>query len=280
MNNEEREMFDFAAALVKAAGSQLLENRRRGVRVREKTSPMDLVSDDDLIMERFLAEAIRNKYPGHDILAEESEEWSAAPGESCGYRWVIDPIDGTVNYYRFRKDYAISLALYREAQPVWGLVYDIAAGVMYSAGRGQGAWVNGRSLETLPAGTEMLSKAVVAMSLRTMAEMAALGMDVWQMLTRVQAYRYLGCASLELCRVADGYCDLFISSHVCAWDVAAARIYLEERGGVFLSRVKEEGASPRGKLLIAAFRSPSIWAETLSYIPGGIRKKYCFLKEG
>ncbi len=100
------------------------------------TNAMDLVSDDDLIMERFLAEAIRNKYPGHDILAEESEEWSAAPGESCGYRWVIDPIDGTVNYYRFRKDYAISLALYREAQPVWGLVYDIAAGVMYSAGRG------------------------------------------------------------------------------------------------------------------------------------------------
>ncbi len=274
MNNEELGMFGFAESLVKSAGLKLLESRHSDIKVREKTSQMDLVTDHDLLIESFLAEAIIEKYPGHDILTEESRAWSRAAGD--GYTWVIDPIDGTVNYYRFGKDYAISLALYRDAYPVWGLVYDVANGVMYAASHAEGAKINGRSLSTLPERKERLSKAVVAMSLRTMAEMAGLGMDVLDMLSRVQAHRYLGCASLELCKVANGEYDLFISSNVYEWDVAAARIFLEERGGVILSRAKDKNNSRCGKLFIAAFRSPLIWKEALTYFPKCIRNKYCF----
>jgi myo-inositol-1(or 4)-monophosphatase len=274
MNHEELDMFGFADDLVKSAGLKLLENRHSDIKVREKTSQMDLVTEQDLLIERYLAEAIASKYPGHGILTEESQVWSST--ERDGYTWVLDPIDGTVNYYRFRKDYAISLALYRDANPVWGLVYDVASGLMYGAGYGAGARINGRSLNNLPGGRERLSKAVVAMSLRTMAEMAGMGMDVLNMLSRVQAHRYLGCASLELCKVANGEYDLFISSNVYAWDVAAARIFLEERGGVFLSRAKEKSSSRCGKLFVAAFRSPFIWREALTYFPECIRKQYGF----
>ncbi len=266
-------MLDFADNLVKSAGLKLrLGRRNSNIKVREKTSQMDLVTDYDLLIERFLVEAIIEEYPGHSILAEESQVRIST--ERNGYTWVIDPIDGTVNYYRFGKDYAISLALYKEASPVWGLIYDVANGVMYRASHGEGAKINGRSINALPEQKMKLSKAVVAMSLRTMVEMAGFGMDVLDMLSRVQAHRYLGCASLELCKVANGEYDLFVSSNVYKWDVAAARIFLEQRGGFFLSRTKDKNNRHSGKLFVAAFRSPLIWEEALEYFPKCVWNEY------
>lgn len=273
MNNEEREMYDFAYHLTQSAGSKLkLERRNSVIEVREKTSQMDLVTDHDIMIERFLAEAIMEKYPGHGILAEENQTWASA--DSNGYTWVIDPIDGTINYYRFGKDYAISLALYRDGNPIFGLVHDVANGVMFGARHGEGALMNGHRLNILPERKERMNKAVVAMSMRTMSELAGLDMDVLGMLSRVQAHRYLGCASLELCKVANGEYDLFISSNVYEWDIAAARIYLEQRGGFLLPRVKDKDSSRYGKLFVAAFRSPLIWEEALEYFPECIKNEW------
>jgi len=143
--------------------------------------------------------------------------------------------------------------LYRDENPIFGLVYDVANGVMFSAGHGEGAIMNGNPLNILPERHGSLNKAVVGMSLRTMREFTGLGMDVLGMLSRVQAHRYLGCASLELCRVANGEYDLFISSNVYEWDIAAARIFLEQRGGGVLIRRKDNNRSRCGKLLIIPF---------------------------
>lgn len=273
MNDEERGMYGFANVLMHFAGSKLKKERKHSViKVREKTSQMDLVTEHDLLIEKLLVEAILEKYPRHSILAEESQEWVSS--DRGGYTWVIDPIDGTINYYRFGKDYAISLALYRKENPIFGLVYDVANGVLFSAGHGEGAIMNGYRLNILPKRNESLNKAVVGISLRTIKEFAGLGMDVLEMLSRVQAHRYLGCASLELCRVANGEYDLFISSNVYEWDVAAARIFLEQRGGGVLIRRKDDSRSRCGKLLVAAFRSPLIWEEALEYLPQCLRDKF------
>ncbi|GBF34001.1 inositol-1-monophosphatase [Desulfocucumis palustris] len=273
MNDEERGMYDFAYDLTRSAGLKLKRIRRHSaIEVREKTSQMDLVTGHDILIERILAEAILERYPGHGIVAEESQTWAIADGD--GYTWVIDPIDGTVNYYRFGRDYAISLALYRYGNPVFGLVHDVANGVMFAAGQGEGAIMNGCPLDTLPARKERMTRAVVAMSLRTIVELSGLDMDVLGMLSGVQAHRYLGCASLELCKVANGEYDLFISSNVYEWDVAAARIFLEQRGGFFLPRKKDKNSPGYGKLLVAAFRSPLIWEEALEYFPERIRNEY------
>lgn len=273
MNTEEREMYDFANILMHSAGSRLkLERQDSVIKVREKTSHMDLVTEHDLLIEKLLVEAVLGKYPGHSILAEESQEWvSSARGD---YTWVIDPIDGTVNYYRCGKDYAISLALYRDEKPIFGLVYDVANDVIFGAGQGEGANMNGYRLNVLPDRHERLNKAIVGISLRTMREFTGLGMDVMEMLSMAQAYRYLGCASLEICKVANGEYDLFISSNVYEWDVAAARIFLEQRGGGVLIRRKEDNSSRLGKLLVAAFHSPSIWEEAFEYLPQCLRDKF------
>jgi myo-inositol-1(or 4)-monophosphatase len=292
MNNDEKEMFDFAYCLTRSAGLQLKQGRKNSVlRVREKTSPMDLVTEYDLVIEKYLIAMIKEKYPDHAILAEESQT-GRDPKEtvscSCivlgsdgriktrrqGYRWVIDPIDGTVNYYRFGKDYTVSIALYKDETPVFGLVYDVAADVMFRAGQEEGATLNGCDLPDLPERCRELNKAVVVMSLRTMREFAALGMDVLGLLSGVQAHRYLGCASLELCKVAVGDYDLFISATVYEWDVAAARIFLEQCGGFFLGPAKDNPCPTVDKLLVAAFRSPVLWRETLQYLPLDLRSRF------
>ena len=288
MNHEERGMHEFACTLIQTAGLKLKLARKQSViKVREKTSQMDLVTEQDVLIEKFLVEEILEKYPGHHILAEESHGLECYTGVShteasqdkvnCdrdAYTWVIDPIDGTINYYRFGKDYAISLALYRYGSPVFGLVYDVANNVIFNGRHCEGALMNGARLNILPVRQERLNKAVVSMSLRTMKEFAGLGMDVLGMLSKVQAHRYIGCASLELCKVANGDYDLFISSNVYEWDVAAARIFLEQRGGIFILGRKEKSSFPFGKLLVAAYRSPSIWEEAWDHLPQCVRDKF------
>jgi myo-inositol-1(or 4)-monophosphatase len=288
MDSTERIMYGFARSLLYSAGSILKQERRHGAfQVREKTSAMDLVTDQDLAVEKYLIESILAKYPGHCIISEES--CARVEKDTGRYTWIIDPIDGTVNYYRFGKDYAISLAVYRSGEPVFGLVYDVAAETMFSAGTSEDAAVNGRSWQVRTNGPSSLNKSVVAISNRTMKELAGRGMNIWGVLSGVQAHRYLGCASLELCKVAAGEYDLFISASVYIWDVAAARIFLEQKGGTILcgGGKQEAGNCGRaasfgnlgnpgacGKLLVAAFRSPAVWQEALGYFPQEMKAQF------
>ncbi|ATW26646.1 inositol monophosphatase family protein [Candidatus Formimonas warabiya] len=273
MTDAEKEIFGYASSLIGSAGLKLKKERTRSViNVREKTSPMDLVTDHDLAVEKYLVASILGKYPGHSIISEESPARMGAG--AGGYTWIIDPIDGTVNYYRFGRNYAISLALYKKEEPVFGLIYDVADAQIFSAGDGEGAFLNGSPLPEPPDDRSGLKQSVVALSFRTMQELVGLGMDVLGLLSRVQAHRYLGCASLELCKVANGEYDLFISSNVYEWDVAAARIFLEQRGGYLLCGNHDAGCAYPGRLLVAAFRSLPVWEEAFRLFPRCLRDKF------
>jgi len=270
MNAAEKRMYEFAYTLTKSAGDILKAKRRCDtLAVKEKTSQMDLVTECDLLIEKYLTGAILERYSDHLVLAEECYP-DTLIGEKQ-YTWVIDPIDGTTNYYRFAKDYAISLALYRADQPVFGLVYDVANDLMFCGREQAGATVNRRRLAKHREQEGSLSQATIAMSLRTVKELSGLGMDVLGMLSKAQAHRYLGCASLELCKVAKGEYDLYISSTVCEWDIAAARVLIEQNGGFLLSRPKDYPVQS-GKLFVAAFNSWRLWEETLQYFPTSLQR--------
>jgi myo-inositol-1(or 4)-monophosphatase len=273
VNAEERQMYDFAYTLVESAGVKLKLKRMNSVlEYVEKTSHNDLVTEHDLFIEKYLTDLIISKYPNHGILSEEGNcNKSSSASE---YIWIIDPIDGTTNYFRFGKDYAISLALYCLEKPVFGLVYDVSNSLMFSGKHDEGAIVNGCKPISLPGLVDLLSKSVVAISLRTMKEFESHGMDVLGMLSKAQAHRYLGCASLEICRVANGEYDLFISSNVHEWDIAAARVYLEQRGGFLISKKKDINGGAGGKLMVVAFRSPKIWEEAIHHLPVKIKNVF------
>lgn len=269
----EREMHDFAYGLMLSAGAKLKSERKYStIKIREKTSQMDIVTEQDILIEKYLTEAILEKYAEHAIIAEECYNETAYINGS--YTWIIDPIDGTTNYYRFGKDYAISLALYYGDIPIFGLVYDVEKNVMHNAVSGEKPLLN----DELNENRNKLNKAVVAMSFRTIKELSSMGADVFGLLSKAQAHRYLGCASLELCKVAKGEYDLYISSNVYTWDVAAARVLIEQNGGVMLTHKKENKSnSCAEKLYVVAFRSSELWEEALELLPSNIRSifGYC-----
>jgi len=265
MTLEEKTMYDFAYTLIWKKGIEIRQKRSNTkLEAWEKTNQMDLTTEDDVYIQTTLIRSIKHRYPGHGIVAEEENLWIEA--DKQGYTWLMDPIDGTVNYYRFGRDYAISLALYQHNRPIFGMVYDVAKDTMYSSVQDEGVFINGTRFESVPKAQENLKDAVVAVSIRTISDLNNLGMDILKMLSKVQAHRYLGCASLELCMVAKGDYDLYISSNVYPWDVAAARIFLEQGGAYLLSDQKTKYDSPCSKLWVAAFRSPSIWAEAREYL--------------
>lgn len=270
MNEREKEMAEFACKLTEAAGGILLSERRdSAIIIKNKTSHMDIVTQQDVMIEKYLTNAILAKYPDHSVLAEECH--NTGTSSNRGYTWIIDPIDGTINFCRFARDYAISLALYFNDTPVFGLVYDVAGDRMYSAGNASIPTMNGTSLPRMETGEVKLRNAVIGMSYRTMRELNNMGVDVLNLLSRSHAHRYLGCASLELCRIANGEYDLFISSNVYTWDIAAARILITQSGGFLTACEREHEASSAGKYFVAAYRSHELWEEILKLMPQNVR---------
>lgn len=270
MNAGERKIFEFAYNLTQSAGHKLKEERKNSIiRMNEKTSHTDIVTNHDLMIDEYISEAIRERYPQHSILSEES----CGNSSTCPmkYKWVIDPIDGTINYFRSGANYAISVALYNNREPVFGLIYDVGEERMYSAGKGEYAMMNGDRLKLDRQSGAKLNEAIVAMSLRTMIEFTSLGMDVFDYLSRMQAHRYMGCASLELCKVAYGQIDLYLSSNVYEWDISAARVIVEQSGGTMIVK---ENRSRSGKLFVAAYHSSILWEEMLKLFPGNIRNAF------
>lgn len=259
MSDRELEMYRFAEALVVEAGRMIREQRsQQTVEMKEKACHSDIVTAQDVLIETYLTREIMAQYPEHFILSEESRCNTAV--SSDGYTWIIDPIDGTFNFYQFAKYYAVSLALYNKSKPVFGLVYDVSAEVLYTGEDGGTALVNKERLIRTGAALKRLNAAVLTMSHTTMRELHTLGTDVFSLLSKARAHRYLGCASLELCKVAAGIFDIYLSTNVCVWDIAAARMVIEQSGGTFISR---ENPAKKGKLLVAAFYAPEVWDEVL-----------------
>ncbi len=273
MNENEKEMAEFARRLIETAGAILRSERQHTqIVIMEKTSHMDIVTQQDGWIEDYISSAILEKYPEHAVLAEECHH--AGASDNSDYTWVIDPIDGTINFCRFARDYAISLALYYGKRPVFGLVYDVADDRMYSAGTGSIPAMNGILLQNPTCGVCTLRQAVIGMSFRTMKELGRMGTDVMGLLSEAHAHRYLGCASLELCRVASGEYDLFISSNVHTWDIAAARILIEQLGGFLTVCEKGREVSYAGKLFVAAYRSPELWKEVFQLLPQRVQNAF------
>lgn len=269
MNDLEKGMFEFAYDLTRSAGEKILSCKNIDIEITEKTSQMDIVTQYDILIEKYITEEIAGKYPDHTFIAEECHKSGSM--DKGGYIWILDPIDGTTNFYRFARDYSVSLALYHGEEPVFGLIYDVANGLMYSAGKGEAPAINKCRLMSSRNRRHTLDKAVIGMSIRTIRELSNMGTDIISLLSKGQGHRYLGCASLELCRIATGEYDLFLSTNVHIWDIAAARIFIEQSGGFLFSHTRNTKSSCHDKLFTVAYRCPKLWEETLELLPPDVK---------
>jgi myo-inositol-1(or 4)-monophosphatase len=218
-------LLDLAMRAAWAAGEELLRRYGHVAGLATKSSATDPVSDADRASEALLVGMIRAERPDDAILGEEG----ASVSGSSGLTWVVDPLDGTVNYLYQLDNFSVSVAAQDVAGSVVGVVYDPTGGRLFSAVRGSGASQDGRRLlvnDPVP-----VERALLATGFGYAAERrAAQGSMIAHLLPRVRDIRRLGSAALDLCAVAAGTVDGYLEEGVQAWDVAAGGLIAAEAG--------------------------------------------------
>jgi myo-inositol-1(or 4)-monophosphatase len=238
-----------AVEIVLRAGAIQLARRESGFRV-DKKGTIDLVTEVDLECERMCRTVVAERFPGHDVLAE---ELSSGPEEraSSSHRWVFDPLDGTTNYAHGLPIFCASLALEIDGRAEVGAVYDPTRQELFTAERGVGAFLNGSRLAV--SGTDVLVDALLVTGFpydvhRHTGDLVAL---FGAFLGQARAVRRLGSAALDLCYVAAGRFDGFWEQHLKPWDVSAGALVVAEAGGTVTGL---DGApfDPRAAHLVAS----------------------------
>lgn len=223
------------AQQVAVAAGELVRTMRQGhIEVAAtKTTATDVVTEADTAAEKLILEMLRKLRPGDGVLAEEG----GAAHSDTGFTWVVDPIDGTVNYLYGLPNYAVSIAVvHGEPDPqtwqvVAGCVHRPEDSVSYTAALGDGAYRQGTAIKV--AAPTALSQALVgtgfAYSAKTRAGQAEV---LTRVLPQVRDIRRMGSAALDLCAVAAGQLDAYFEHGLSPWDLAAGQLIVTEAGGV------------------------------------------------
>ncbi|MER7367279.1 inositol monophosphatase family protein [Nonomuraea wenchangensis] len=222
-------MTDFltlAEDIAREAGDMLLAKRpTMSAEIETKSSPTDVVTALDTASELLIRERIEAARPGDRILGEEGGE---APGES-DVRWIVDPIDGTVNFLYGLPDWAVSIAVEVGGRVVAGVVNVPTRGEVFTAALGEGAWLGGARLRCntgVP-----LPQALVATGFGySQAGRAVQGEVVAEVLPRVRDIRRGGSCAIDLCSVAAGRVDAYYERGINPWDYGAAGLVATESG--------------------------------------------------
>lgn len=217
---------EVALRAVKEAGAILrqgLEQRR----TIEFKGEKNLVTDMDRRSEEAIAAMVRRELPRHSVVCEEG---TRLHGDS-GYRWLVDPLDGTTNYAHGYPCYSVSIGVEKDGELIFGCVYDPTLEELFTAERGGGAFLNGKRLQVSAIST--LPYALLATGFpNDVATAKENNLDHFvRFIKRAQGVRRPGSAALDLCYVAAGRFDGFWELRLYPWDMAAGSLMVTEAGG-------------------------------------------------
>jgi myo-inositol-1(or 4)-monophosphatase len=236
------------------AGELLLERYGGPARgVESKSSATDLVSEADRVSEAAVRELLAAERPDDGLLAEEGSEQDSASGR----RWVIDPLDGTINYLYRLPTWCVSVALEDAQGSAVAVVHDPLREETFTAERGRGARLNGQEIHV--SGEERPERALIATGFSYSADVRASQAEVLgRVLPGFRDIRRAGAAALDLAYLAAGRLDGYYERGLHPWDWAAARLIVTESGGA----VAELSGEPMG--LAAA--SPGLLPKLLAVV--------------
>lgn len=215
-----------AQRVAREAGELVREGRHRGIEHAEtKSSATDLVTEWDRAAERLLVQRLVDARPDDGIVGEEG----TGRDGSSGITWLIDPIDGTTNFYYALPTYAVSVAACDAHGPLAGAVYVPGLDWMFSAARGGGAWLGTARLAC--GNLDRLDTALVATGFSYDADRRARqAQRLAGLLPRIRDIRRFGAASVDLCLVAAGNVDAYYEVGLGPWDIAAGALIAREAG--------------------------------------------------
>jgi myo-inositol-1(or 4)-monophosphatase len=233
------------------AGALLAERVRRGAErdVASQSTPTDLVSEADIASEHAIRELLADRRPDDGFVGEES----GGETGSSGLQWVVDPLDGTVNFLFGIPQWCVSVAVRDETEVLAGAIYDPSRNELFTATRGGRARLIGPAgvseLAGRPAHGGGLSEAMVATGFAYDARVrAAQGRAAERLLPQVRDIRRFGSAALDLAWTAAGRYDAYFERSVKPWDIAAGRL-LCERAGLQVRELGEGEDLPWGILV-------------------------------
>lgn len=210
---------------VEAAGF-VARSRVAGVEVAAtKSSPVDVVTQVDRDTEQLIRSRIAAARPDDAVLGEEDAD---RPGTS-GVRWIVDPIDGTVNFLYGLAEYAVSIAVESGGVVVAGVVVNAATGAVHAAARGGGAFRDGERLQ-VRAPAPLAERLVLTGFNYERATREVQAAAVARLIPQVRDVRRFGSCALDLCHVATGSADAYVEEGVALWDHAAGVLIAQEAG--------------------------------------------------
>ena len=212
--------------------------RQAGELLREKfTQPRqiqlkgvrDLVTDADFAAQKIITDFVQARYPQHGFLTEEKDALLPAAGPVI---WVIDPLDGTSNYSRQQPQFCVSIAaVTADETPLCSAIYDPVRDELFSAAHGQGCYLNGQAVQVSQVSD--VAEALICFDWNRLPHKQAAILRLLQRVSPlVHSVRATGSAALALAWVAAGRMDAYFNFGLSAWDVAAARLLIQEAGGV------------------------------------------------
>ena len=257
-------MLEFAEDLARRAGVLIAQARTDRALDLSYKEGIELLTSADLQADQLIRDEIEQTFPNHDILSEESSPHLDS-AQLRGPLWVIDPIDGTVNYAYNQQQVAVSIAFAEGGQVQVGVVHCPFVDETFTARRGAGAWLNGHAIRTSECSE--LSRALIGTGFPYAAEgRVALVDRLRRVLGHCRDIRRVGSAAIDLCWVAMGRLDGFYEA-LKPWDLAAAALIAREAGARVGHLHPVEGELPEelyGRDLVAA--APGIYEQLVALL--------------
>jgi myo-inositol-1(or 4)-monophosphatase len=216
-----------AINLASEAGGLLSDghNTAKTAVTHTKSSSVDVVTAVDQASEELIVGELRRQRPEDSVLGEEG----ASVAGTSGVRWVIDPLDGTVNFVYGIPNFAVSIGVEVDGRGCIGVVYNPIANEMFTAIEGQGAFLNDEPIKVNP--SPRLSQALIATGFSYEQEARKQqGQVILELLPQIRDLRRRGSAALDLCAVASGLVDGYFEANVKPWDVCAGEVIAREAG--------------------------------------------------
>ncbi|TCN25765.1 inositol monophosphatase family protein [Mesobacillus foraminis] len=229
MHIDLHEIDTYAKRWIKEAGQRIRDSFPKTLNVTTKSNPNDLVTNIDQETEQFFINKINETFPDHQILGEEG--YGDTISKLSGVVWIIDPIDGTMNFVHQQRNFAISIGIYVNGEGRIGLIYDVVHDELYHVIKGNGVFLNDEQIPELE--ERSVSESIIALNATWVTENKRLPPELLAPLVKAaRGTRSYGSAALEMVYVATGRIDAYITPRLAPWDFAAGIIMIEELGGV------------------------------------------------